>query len=152
MILCGNYILHYGWRVVSLFLKCCTSDYNLPSSLYKGAYIGQPQGLSLRYDVNFNFNVTDNSPISANLLGGSKPPPYLWDIKFNLLTVDNIIYSFKKMIARFEPSFDYKLSIISLIFSACHSLVFFWSSSILNSLSSDDALNLPNQITKSFLK
>ena len=34
------------------------------------------QALSLRYDINFNLNVTDNSPISANLHGGSKPPPY----------------------------------------------------------------------------
>ena len=53
------------------------------SSLYKGAYIGQPQGLSLRYDISFNLLTAVSYHIFISFHGGSKPPPYRE--KLNLL-------------------------------------------------------------------
>ena len=55
------------------------------SSLYKGAFVGQPQGLSLRYDIEFNLIATVSYNISTNFHGGSKPPPY--NVKGNLRVV-----------------------------------------------------------------
>ena len=46
---------------------CCPSE---------GAFDGQPQGLSLRHDIEFDLIATDSSYIFANSLGGSKPTPY----------------------------------------------------------------------------
>ena len=46
------------------------------SSLYKGACVRQPQGLSLRFNIFFNLIVAVNRYIYANFLGGSKPLPY----------------------------------------------------------------------------
>ncbi len=46
------------------------------SSLYKGAFVGQGQALSLRYDIEFNLIVAVNNYVFVNLFGGSKPPPY----------------------------------------------------------------------------
>ena len=49
-----------------------------PSS--EGAFVGQPQGLSLRYDIEFNFATAESSNIFANSFGRSKPLPYNIDI------------------------------------------------------------------------
>ena len=48
----------------------------MPAPSSEGAFDGQPQGLSLRHDIEFDLIATDNSYIFANFLGGSKPPPY----------------------------------------------------------------------------
>ena len=37
---------------------------------------GQPQGLSLRYDIEFNLIAAVNNYVFVSFLGGSKPPPY----------------------------------------------------------------------------
>ena len=58
---------------------------SLPQSFFKrkmtapsseGAFVGQPQGLSLRYDIEFNFIAAVNNYVFVSFLGGSKPPPY----------------------------------------------------------------------------
>ena len=59
------------------------------SSLYKGAFDGQPQGLSLRHDIEFNLIATVSYNISANYLGRSKPPPY--NVKGNLRVVIRLL-------------------------------------------------------------
>ena len=48
----------------------------MPAPSSEGTFDGQPQGLSLRHDIEFDLIATDNSYIFANFLGGSKPPPY----------------------------------------------------------------------------
>ena len=53
-----------------------------PSS--EGAFVGQPQGLSLRYDIEFNLIATVNNYVFVSFLGGSKPPPYAVGRKFTL--------------------------------------------------------------------
>ena len=40
--------------------------------------------LSLRYDIEFNLIAADNNPISANIHGGSKPPPYTGKVNLML--------------------------------------------------------------------
>ena len=59
------------------------------SSLYKGAFVGQPQGLSLRHDIEFNLIATVSDDVSANYLGRSKPPPY--NVKGNLRVVIQLL-------------------------------------------------------------
>ena len=47
---------------------------------------GQPQGLSLRVDIEFNLTATVSRYISANSLGGSKPPSYTVEVNLMLNT------------------------------------------------------------------
>ena len=59
-----------------IFLRKTT----VPSS--EGACVGQTQGLSLRYDIEFNLTATVNNYGFVSFLGGSKPPPYAVGRKF----------------------------------------------------------------------
>ena len=53
---------------VNLYVICC----------------GQQQALSLRYDIEFNLISTVSYYIPVDFLGGSKPPPTLFDVIYNL--------------------------------------------------------------------
>ena len=55
------------------------------SSLYKGAFDRQPQGLSLRFNIKFNLIAPESNFIFVSLFGGSKPPPYRVGYKFTFM-------------------------------------------------------------------
>ena len=54
------------------------------SSLDKGAFDGQGQALSLRYDIEFNLITTVSYHIFVNYFGRSKPLPYIVGYNFSL--------------------------------------------------------------------
>ena len=58
------------------------------SSLYKGAFVGQGQALSLRLCVYFNMIFSRELHIILTINGGSKPPPYIirYTIQFVRIT------------------------------------------------------------------
>ena len=54
----------------------CKRPHDGSLSLPTFADFGQPQGLSIRYDIFFNLLTAVSYHISVSFLGGSKPPPY----------------------------------------------------------------------------
>ena len=54
----------------------CKRPHDGSLSLPTFADFGQPQGLSLRYDIFFNLLTAVSYHISVSSHGGSKPPPY----------------------------------------------------------------------------
>ena len=46
------------------------------SSIIHQICCGQGRALSLRYDIEFNLELTESSFVFVGLFGGSKPPPY----------------------------------------------------------------------------
>ena len=55
---------------------------NIQAPSDEGACVGQPQGLSLRYDIFFNLLTAVSYHISVSFHGGSKPPPYAVELNF----------------------------------------------------------------------
>ena len=76
----------------------------MPAPSSEGAFDGQPQGLSLRHDIEFDLIATDNSYIFANFLGGSKPPPYCVGYIFSICAKYPLLFTFLCRKARPVPT------------------------------------------------
>ena len=83
------------------------------SSLYKGAFVGQGQALSLRYDIEFNLIAADNRHISVNYYGGSKPPPYRVGYIFSIRAKHPLLFTFHSSL----PVRTFATALLCLIFA-----------------------------------